>query len=463
MGQGRKSAKPTIRRSTAIAGIPAIQPQVAGIDLGSERHFVCAPSLGGEGREVASFGATTPELYAMRDWLKARKVESVAMESTGVYWIAPHEVLEAGGLAVLLADAKHMAGVAARDEKSDPTDCEWIQRLHSVGMLKGAHRPPEQICMLRTLVRDRATLVAEAGDWIRRMQKSLDQMNVRVHRAVSDLNGQTGLAILRAIVKGERDPVKLAQLRDRRCHKSEAEIAEQLSGHWREDHLFSLSRGLEMYDQIQRQIETYDGEILRKLDVMRRADTPGPAPPLENGRRQRKIEQHKQEPLRQALYGISGSDLTRIDGIGVETELTLLSEHGVDLSRFPTEKKFIRYLRLAPNRPTSGGKVVKKKRTMTSTRVAGALRMAAQSMRNSATALGAYYRSVARRKGADVAIFATARKLAQYVYRTMRYGQNYVDIGAQDWEKQYQQRRLAHLRSSAKGLGYQLLPTGPSV
>ena len=251
MGQGRKSAKPTIRRSTAIAGIPAIQPQVAGIDLGSERHFVCAPSLGGEGREVASFGATTPELYAMRDWLKARKVESVAMESTGVYWIAPHEVLEAGGLAVLLADAKHMAGVAARDEKSDPTDCEWIQRLHSVGMLKGAHRPPEQICMLRTLVRDRATLVAEAGDWIRRMQKSLDQMNVRVHRAVSDLNGQTGLAILRAIVKGERDPVKLAQLRDRRCHKSEAEIAEQLSGHWREDHLFSLSRGLEMYDQIQ--------------------------------------------------------------------------------------------------------------------------------------------------------------------------------------------------------------------
>ena len=289
-------------------------------------------------------------------------------------------------------------------------------------------------------------------------------MNVRVHRAVADLNGQTGLAILRAIVKGERDPGKLAKLRDPRCRKSEAEIAEQLTGHWREDHLFSLSRGLEMYDQIQRQIETYEREILRKLEEMRSADQKGPAPPLENSRKQRKIERQGQEPLRQALYGISGSDLAGIDGIGVETALTLVSEHGVDLSSFATEKKFIQYLRLAPNRPTSGGKPLKKKkRTMTSTRVAGAMRMATQSMGNSSTALGAYYRSIARRKGGDVAIFATARKLAQYVYRTLRHGQKYVDIGAQAWEKQYQQRRLAHLRSSAKGFGYELVPVAASA
>ena len=172
MKQGKKTQKQAVRRSTAVAGLPAIRPQVAGIDIGSELHFVCAPALDGEGREGVAFGATTLELYGMRDWLKARKVESVAMESTGVYWIAPHEVLEGAGFQVLLADAKHMAGVAARDKKSDPTDCEWIQRLHSVGMLQGAFRPTEQVCMLRTLVRDKGTLVAEAGDWIRRMQKS---------------------------------------------------------------------------------------------------------------------------------------------------------------------------------------------------------------------------------------------------------------------------------------------------
>jgi len=455
-----KNQKHAVRRSTAVDGIPAIRTCVAGIDLGSEEHFVCAPALDGNGRELTSFGATTPELMAMCEWLKARKVEAVAMESTGVYWIAPHEVLEEAGFEVLLADARHMAGVAARDKKSDPTDCEWIQKLYSVGMLKGAFRPAEQVCMLRTLVRDKATLVAEASDWIRRMQKSLDQMNVRVHRAVSDLDGVTGMAILRAIVDGQRDPFKLAKLRDPRCRKSEEEIAEQLSGHWRQDHLFSLSRALEMYDQIQRQMEAYDREILRQLGAMQRPDHDDPTAPLDNASKQRKIEKHGQEPLRQALYGVSGMDLARIDAIGVDTVLTLISEHGVDLSSFPNEGKFVQYLRLAPSKPTSGGKPVKKKkRTMTSTRVAAALRMAAQSMRNSPTALGAYYRSVARRKDGDVAIFATARKLAQYVYRALRYGQCYVDIGAQAWEQQYQERRLAHLKSSAKDLGYELVPT----
>jgi len=215
---------------------------------------VCAPGLEGKGREVADFGATTAELQRLVQWLKARQVESVAMESTGVYWIAPQEVLEAGGLEVLLVDTRQLARVPGRNKKTDPTDCEWIQRLHSCGLLTGAFRPPEQVSMLRTLVRDKANLVAEAGDWVRRMQKSLDQMNVRVHRAVSDLDGVTGLAIVRAIVAGERDARKLAQLRDRRCQKSEAEIAEQLSGHWREDHLFSLRQSLKMYEATQERI-----------------------------------------------------------------------------------------------------------------------------------------------------------------------------------------------------------------
>ena len=197
------------------------------------------------------------------------------MESTGVYWIAPHEVLEAQGLQVLLVDTRQLARVPGRDKKTDPTDCEWIQRLHSCGLLRSSFRPEEAVCMLRTLVRDKANLVAECGDWLRRMQKSLDQMNVRVHRAVSDLDGVTGMAILRAITGGERDALKLAKLRDPRCSKTEQEIAEQLSGHWREDHLFSLQQALNMYDAVQERIAAYEKEILRKLGDMEREEQRG--------------------------------------------------------------------------------------------------------------------------------------------------------------------------------------------
>jgi transposase len=193
------------------------------------------------GREIASFGGTTAELLRLAGWLKERHLESVAMESTGVYWIAPHEVLEGQGLQVLLVDTRLLAEVPGRDKKSNSSDCEWLQRLHSCGLLKGGFRPRE-VCMLRTMVRDKANLVAESGDWVRRMQKSLDRMNVRLHRAVSDVNGVTGIAILRAIGNGERDPEKPAQLRDRRCQKGQEEIAEQLRGHWREDHLLASSR-----------------------------------------------------------------------------------------------------------------------------------------------------------------------------------------------------------------------------
>ena len=248
---GREERESSEKNGRQLEGLPVIRRGVAGIDLGSEQHWVCAPTLDRSGREVAHFGATTAELIRMAEWLKARQVESVAMESTGVYWIAPHEVLEAQGLQVLLVDTRQLAQVPGRDKKSDPTDCEWIQRLHSCGLLRGSFRPEEAVCMLRTLVRDKANLVAESGDWLRRMQKSLDQMNVRVHRAVSDIDGVTGMAILRAIVGGERDAQKLAKLRDRRCSKTQQEIAEQLNGHWRDDHIFSLQQALKMYDAVQ--------------------------------------------------------------------------------------------------------------------------------------------------------------------------------------------------------------------
>jgi transposase len=457
--QGDKT--PRQNRQT-VAGLPALRANVAGIDLGSKQHWVCAPARDGIGREVADFGGTTAELLRLAAWLKERKVESVAMESTGVYWIAPHEVLEGQGLQILLADTRQLAQVPGRDKKSDPSDCEWLQRLHSCGLLKGAFRPKEEVCMLRTLVRDRANLVAESGDWIRRMQKSLDQMNVRLHRAVAEVDGATGMAILRAIVSGERDPGKLAQLRDWRCQNSEEEMAEQLRGHWREDHLFSLRQALKMYDAVLERLAAYDEEILRRLASMGRPDsTPGSAvPPVKNPQKAKAIRRLGQEPMREALYRMSGVDLTSIDAIGVGTVQVVLSEYGADLSRFETEGNFVGHLRLAPYQPTSGGKPLKKKRRSTaSTRVAAALRMAATSMRNSQTALGAYYRHLARRIGGDVAVFATARKLATLIYRLLRWGQAYVDEGAEAYERRYEQNRLLSLKSKASQLGYQLVQT----
>lgn len=449
-------------RRNQLDGLPIIQRNRAGGDLGSEQHWMCAPTVDGNGREIESFGATTAELIRMAEWLKARKVDSVAIESTGVYWIAPHEVMEAHGLEVLLVDTRQLAKVPGRDRKSDPTDCEWIQRLHSCGLLRGCFRPPEAICTLRTLVRDKAVLVAERGDWTRRMQKSLDQMNVRVHRAVKDINGATGMAILRAIAKGERDPRKLAELRDPHCHKSEEEIAAQLSGHWRADHIFSLEQALKIYDAIEERIGAYEKEILRKLGEMKPEDRhEETAPPLQNANKARRIKNRGEEPLRQALYRMSGVDMTQIDAIGAESVEVMVSEYGVDLSRFRSEKEFVAHALLAPRVTTSGGKPIKKKKKhqSASSRVASAMRMAALSMRNSPTALGAYYRRIAQRKGKDVAVFATARKILTLIYRLLRWGQGYVDEGAEAYEKRYRQQSIQRLQAKARQLGYQMLPT----
>jgi transposase len=443
-----------------IEGLPVVLHDVAGIDLGSTEHWVCAPTINGIGREVAKFGATTPELIRMAQWLHERKVASVAMESTGVYWIAPHEVLEAQGFELLLVDTRQLARVPGRNKKTDRVDCEWIQRLHSCGLLSGSFRPKEDVCMLRTLVRDKANLVAECGDWLRRMQKSLDQMNVRLHRAVSDIDGVTGMSILRAIADGERDPRKLAGFRDRRCSRSEEQIAQELTGHWREDHLFSLRQSLKMYDAIQERISAYDQEIQRKLAEMGNEDPPtGPAPELNNPEKAKAIKKRGEEPMRQALYQMAGVDLASIDAIGVETIQIVLSEYGPDLSCFPTEKQFVSHATLAPHKPTSGGKPLKKKkRNSASTRVSGALRMAALSQRHSKTALGAYYRNIARRKDGGVAVFATARKLATHIYRLLRWGQPYVDQGADAYEKQYREQRIKSLTAKAKQFGYNLTP-----
>ena len=452
--------RPTRKNLTeALEGFPVLRRDVAGIDIGSEQHWVCAPTPEGAEREVAVFAATTPGVQQLITWLQDRGVRSVALESTGVYWIVPHEMLEAAGFEVVLVATRALGRVPGRP-KSDRRDCEWIQRLHACGLLRGAVRPSEQVCILRTLMRDKGTLVAERADWLRRMQKSLDQMNVRVHRAVSDLDGVTGMAILRAIAQGERDPHRLAALRHRRCENSEAEIAAQLTGHWRADHLFSLQQALHLYDAITTRLEAYDQEIHRHLVPMTpdaRRDLTAPPPP--SATKAKAMKTRGNDPLRHALYRVNGVDLTSIDALGVETVSIVLSEYGTDLSRFPTEKHFVAHTRLAPYTPISGGKVVKnrKKPCSASARVGAALRMAALTTRRSQTALGAYYRRIAQRCGADVAVFATARKLAQYIYRLLRWGQPYVDDGAAAYEKRYHEARVHRIAASAKQLGYTLV------
>lgn len=270
------------------------------------------------------------------------------------------------------------------------------------------------------------------------------------------------MAIIRAIVKGERDPAKLAELRDVNCRRSEKEIAEELTGHWREDYLFSLDQSLRMYDTVNERIEAYEKEILRRLGDMEQPECQGQAAPkLKNANKAKKIRERGEEPMRQALYRMSGVDLAVIDGVGVAVVEAVLSEYGPDLSRFAGEKEFVAHLNLAPNRPVTGGKPIKgkkKKRGMGSSRVQKALRSAVLSLRQSQTAIGAYFRRTAQRLGADVAGFATARKVAQYIYRLLRWGHEYVDEGAQAYEERYQTARLNRIKQHAATLGYELTP-----
>lgn len=449
----RKKASCTARADE----LSVLRRDVAGADLGSREHYVCAPALQGDGREVESFGSITAELYRMADWLKDRKVKSVAMESTGVYWISVYEVLESRGFEVVLANARALLSVPGR--KTDVQDCQWIQLLHSCGLLKGSFRPADDVCALRALIRERSILIRESADWIRRMQKSLDQMNIRVHHAVADLSGMTGMAIVRAIVGGERDPRVLAGLRDARCHKAVEEIAEHLRGNWRAEHLFALGQALKLYDYIQARKDEYDHEIMRALRKMEQASmNQQVVPALARAEKMKAIKKRGQQPVREALYRMSGTDLTTIDGIGVETAETVLSEIGTDLSSFQTERHFVSYLKLSPKLAISGGKPIpSKKKLSTSTRIGAALRMAATTLRKSKTALGAEFRRLARLKGMSVAVFAMARKLAVLIFRLLKFGKAYLDQGVEVYEERFRQRRVMACHQMAKSLGFTLI------
>lgn len=437
--------------------LSVIQSDVAGIDIGSREMFVCGPADRQGRREMRVFATTTEQIQECVRWLKQQEVRSVAMESTGVYWIPVLEIMESSGLEVLLVDTRPLSRVPGR--KTDAEDCQWLQTLHSHGLLRGAYRPSEQISELRTIVRQKAVLVRQQADWIRRMHQCLDQMNVRVHHAVKDTQGATGMAMLRAIVAGERDPRNLVKLRDPGCQKSAAEMVELLTGNWRSDHLFNLKQHMAMYDSAASQIAVYEEEIQRRMqEVTPAGRKDAKAPPLANMEKRKTMKRRDQEGKRQALYRAMGVDLTTIDGIGVETTEVIMSEYGTEMSKFSTEGEFVKHMGLAPHRPVSGGKVLKDKRKkQKGTRTAEALRNAASSLKHSRSALGAYYRRIARRKDSGVAVFATARKLGELVYRMLRYGQAYVDVGQAEYEKRYEQTRIRALTSTANQMGYNLV------
>jgi len=445
-------------RAPAGGGLPVLRAEVAGIDVGSTEHWACCPPKPDGTANVQRMGTTTAELGRIADWLVAEGVKSVAMESTGVYWIPLYELLESRGIEVVLVNARQLSHVPGR--KTDMLDCQWLQQLHSCGLLRGSFRPPEEICGLRALMRECANLIGERTRAVQRMQKALDQMNVQVHRAVTDITGVTGMGIIRAIVAGERDPLALAGLRDKRCRKSAAQFAEHLRGTWRQEHIFNLEMNLELHDKLNELIEAYGRKIAGLMEAMGPEQRRGQGPPEHpNPTKARAIGQAGEEPLRQTLWRMSGVDLTRIDGIGVDTATVALSEVGSNLGAFPTEGHFASWLRLAPHRAISGGKVLKKKRNAVgATRLANALRQGACSLQRSKTALGGQFRRLARRKGYSVAVFAMARRLAILIYRMLRFGQDYIDEGLAAYEQRFKQRRIKNITSVAKELGYQITP-----
>ncbi len=453
-----KRKKKSKKKQVSPMSMPAIQPMVAGIDIGSKEHWVCGPQRPDGKPNVRVFRTTTPQLEELADWLVAEGVESVAMESTHVYWIPLHEILEVRGIDVVLVNARQFRNVPGR--KTDMKDCQWLQLLHSCGLLRGSFRPGEAICSLRALQRHMHNLVGERTKCVQWMQKALDQMNVQVHRAVADITGKTGMAIVRAIVEGEHDPVKLAAYRDPRCRKSEVELAEYLSGNWRDEHLYNLGSALRLYDTFDAEIATYEAALIEKLEALQPPERRNEPPPRHpNPTKEKAIKCRGEEKMRTNLYRFAGVDLLHIDGIRAGAATTILTEIGTDLSAFPNEKNFVAWLRLCPRVSISGGKPIRKRRNgLGATRIAGVLRMGALTLHRSKTAIGAYFRRIARHKGAAVAVFATARKLATLVYRMLRYGQPYTDIGEAAYEAAYAHRRLLALSDAARSLGYTLTP-----
>lgn len=443
------------RESRRQGGLRMMKPHAAGIDVGAGSHFVAVPpGADPEGQDVREFEAFTCGLRSVSEWLRRCGVTTVAMESTGVYWIPLFELLEAEGFEVLLVDARHVKNVPGR--KSDVRDCQWLQELHSYGLLSGAFRPEEQVCVLRSYLRQRSMLVQHASQHIQHMQKALTQMNVKLPQVVGDISGVTGMKIIRAVLGGERDPQKLAQLRDPRCKHTLAEIAKSLDGSYRTEHVFALQQAVDLYDMYQRKLAECDVQLeahLKSFDS--HADGAPPATPTA---RPRKAQGNAPRfDLRGALCRILGVDLTEVDGLDAYTVAKVIGEIGTDMSAWPTMKHFVSWLGLCPGNKISGGRVLSSRTKPCANKAATALRIAAQTLYRSQSALGAFLRRMKMRLGPQAAITAAAHKLARIIYSLLAHGGKYEDSGEAAYEARYRERVVKNLERRAKQLGYKLV------
>jgi transposase len=424
----------------------------AGIDIGAESHYVAVPAgRDQQGEDVRRFGTFTSDLHALANWLEQCKVDTIAMESTGVYWIPIFEILESKGFDVKLVNPRSIKNVPGR--KTDVVDCQWIQQLHSYGLLQGSFRPDDQICILRSYLRQRSMLISDASQYIQRMQKALEQMNIKLNRVIRDITGVTGMAIIGAILDGERNAKKLAQLRNSRCKNDAATIAKSLHGNWRQEHLFALEQSVDLFNFYQKQIALCDRKIEKHLSTFddKSDGDPLDKSPKSTGRNKLLFD------ARDTLYQMTGIDLTRVDGLDTLTVLKIVSEIGLDMNRWPTEKHFASWLGLCPGSKISGGKVLSARTKKCSSRAAHYLRLAAYSLHRSDSAIGAFFRRKKSQLGPAKAITATAHKLARIIYNMLKNGTEYKDLGQDYYESQHRKRVIDNLKRRAKQFGCQLV------
>jgi Transposase IS116/IS110/IS902 family./Transposase. len=427
----------------------------AGIDIGSNEHWVAVPP-DRDPEPVRRFAAFTADLVALADWLRQCGVTSVVMEATGVYWIPLFQILETRGFEVKLVNAKHVRHVPGR--KSDQRDCQWLQELHSYGLLSASFRPENDICVLRAYLRHRDNVIRAAAQQVQLMQKSLIQMNVLLHNVISDITGLTGRKILDDILRGERDPMVLAAHRHPRIRATSEEIARSLHGDYREEHLFTLRQAVESYDFFGRQLRECDESILKVLRRFEPKLPPEAMPPASTSSHHKPQRNEPPVEFGGILYRLLGVDLTQVPGVQTSTAITIVSEIGLDISKFRSEKQFSSWLGVSPSPKVSGGKRLGEERRRIRNRVAQALRIAATSLQRSPTALGAFFRRMRFRLGPAKAIKATAHKLARILYRLLRYGTAYVETGQQAYEEQFRARQLKGLQRRAQDLGFTLVP-----
>jgi transposase len=457
MKKNIKSKKQSLAKKTAkkpADSLHSINPLVAGIDIGANSVFVCAPCNGL--LEVREYSTLTADLKTMVKWLKSCSVKSCAMESTGVYWIPVYDLIEENGIEAVLVNAYHIKNVPGR--KTDVKDCQWIQQLHSYGLLRGSFRPSKDILPLRAYVRQRSRLFEKGAQEVLLMHKALTQMNIRLNMVISDLTGLTGMRIIKAIIDGERNSKVLASLRDRRCQKNEMEIAKGLEGNYQDEHIFALQQAYEAYQFFHQQILDCEKAIKKELEKNqtelvedKQTGTKSRSKTIAN-----QSAYHFDAP--KLVLNCTQVNLLEIPGFEANTIVKILSEVGTDMSRWPTSGHFASWLGLCPGNKISGGKILSSKTRLTSNKAAQALRIAANALYRSKTALGAFFRRMRAKLGAPKAITAAAHKLAKVLYNMLKFKKSFRELGNDYYEAQYKKRLLASMKKRAKELGFCLVP-----